>query len=219
MTAAATATTATVDAATITPLQYLRALLDANATPSAIFRLEAAARRVRCRARAADLREPGRAGRRGVVPEGREAAVVGRAEPAERDVLGRLQHAVANLFRRLDVRVDRIRDTDEDLLVGLCVLSDRRQRLRTIAFTRQLDIETSDLELEQRRQEVRVVDVGAVRRVLVSPRAGMHADALTFLGREPLEHRVVECDEVMEDLTGRIQLEREPALVKSIWTA
>ena len=71
----------------------------------------------------ADLRERGLAGRRGVVAEWREPAVVARAELRDRNVFGGLEHAVAHLLRRLDPRIDRIDDADEHHLVRLEVVT------------------------------------------------------------------------------------------------
>src|SRR5215831_4612752 len=61
-----------------------------------------------------DLRERGLARGGGVVAEWREAAVIASAQAAWFDVLRRLQHAVFHLLRRLDPRVDRVNDPDED---------------------------------------------------------------------------------------------------------
>ena len=71
-----------------------------------------------------DLRERDVARRRGVVAEGREAAVVASCRAARRDVLRRLEDAVAHLLRRLDARVDRVDDADEDPLARRQVLAD-----------------------------------------------------------------------------------------------
>ena len=66
----------------------------------------------------ADLGERFLARGRGVVAEGREPAVIGRAELLERNVLRRLQHPVANFFGCFDLRIDWRDDADEDLLIG-----------------------------------------------------------------------------------------------------
>ena len=80
--------------------------LGINALP-----LSALAPPARCRSTRARIFAKAVSRRRGrVVAERREAAVVGRAELLERDVLRRLEHAVAHLLGRLDARVDR-RDT------------------------------------------------------------------------------------------------------------
>ena len=47
-----------------------------------------------------------------------------RAQLLDRDVLGRLEHAVADLLRCLDARIDRRHDADEDALIRLHVLAD-----------------------------------------------------------------------------------------------
>src|SRR5207302_9455719 len=72
----------------------------------------------------ADLceRRVGGSGRVGA--EGRESAVIGRTQLLARDDLGGFQYAVAHLFGRLDVRIDRVDHAGEDLVLGPGALSD-----------------------------------------------------------------------------------------------
>ena len=129
----------------------------------------------------ADLGEGGVAAGRGVVAERREAAIVGGAELGDRDVPRRLEHAIAHFLRRLDARIDRGDDADEDALLGLHVLADDLQHALAVALAGERDVEVADLQLEQARQQLGVVDVGAVRGIAVAARAGVHADALAAL--------------------------------------
>ena len=147
-----------------------------------------------------------------VVAERREPAIVRRAQLLDRNVCGRFQDSVPNLFRRLDARVDRRDDADEDPLVGLQVLADDLQDAVAVLFARQGDVEIPRLQLEQARQQLGVIDVPAVGRVAVAARAGVHADALAILGREPRQRKVVQVDEAVEQTAGRIDLDRQPAL-------
>ena len=72
-----------------------------------------------------------------VVAERREAAVVGRAELLDRDVFGRFEDSVSDLFRCLDARVDRGYDADEDPLIRLHVLPDDLQDAPAVLFAGQ----------------------------------------------------------------------------------
>ena len=81
-----------------------------------------------------DLRERGVARRRGVVAERREAAVVGRAELAGFDEPGRLQDPVADLLGRLDPRVDRVDDADEDPAAAGALAEDLSAGSRSVSL-------------------------------------------------------------------------------------
>src|SRR3990172_4141683 len=61
--------------------------------------------------------------RRSVVAERGESAIVSRAQLGDRDVFGGLQDAVADFLGRLDSRVERIDDTDEDALLRFEVIA------------------------------------------------------------------------------------------------
>ena len=125
---------------------------------------------------------------------------------------------VPHLLRRFDVRVDRRDDADEDPLVGLHVLADDLQDARAIAFARQRDVEVPDLQLEQARQQLGVVDVGAVRRIAVAARAGVHADALALSVENRASARLFRSMKLCRSSPdGSIFIARRPS-VKSIWT-
>ena len=68
------------------------------------------------------------------------------------------------------------------------------------------------MHLEQVGQEQRVVDVGAVRRVVIAAGARVHPDPLPLFLREAIEHQVVQRHPVAEELPGRIELQRQAAL-------
>ena len=131
---------------------------------------------------------------------------------SDRDVLGRFEDPVPDLLRRLDARVDRGDDADEDPLVRLHVPPDDPQHAGAVLLARQRDVEVPRLQLEQAGQQLVVVDVRAVGRVAVAARAGMHADAPALLGREPGQRQVVQVDEAVEQMPGRVDLHREAAL-------
>ena len=96
---------------------------------------------------------------------------------------------------RLDARVERVDDADEDPAVAGRMLAEHLEHARPVGLAGELDVEPADVEPEQRRQQVRVVDVGAVGRVLVAARAGVDADPRPFLVRQLAEDLVVQVDE------------------------
>ena len=65
-------------------------------------------------------------------------------------------------------------------------------------------------KLEQAGQQLGVIDVGAVRRIAVAAGTRVHADALALGVREPRQREIVEVDEAVQQLPGRIDLDREP---------
>src|SRR5205809_7452834 len=101
---------------------------------------------------------------------------------------------------------------DDYPLAGLDALLHEAQRLAAVGLTRALDVEVRHLQLEERGQEVCVVNVGAVRRVPIAARTGVDADPLPLFGGEALEHLVVQVDERLEQPLRWIELDREPAL-------
>ena len=92
------------------------------------------------------------------------------------------------------------------------MLRDDVEDAARVLLARHLDVDVADVELEQVRQQLGVVDVGAVRRVHVPARARVHADPGTLVVGEALEDAVVERHEVPEKPARRIELAREPAL-------
>ena len=60
---------------------------------------------------------------------------------------------------------------------GFRCCADDLQHAAPVRLAGQRDVEVADLELEQARQQLGVVDVGAVGRVAVAARTGVHADA------------------------------------------
>lgn len=75
------------------------------------------------------------------------------------------EDAIPDLLRCFHLRIDRVGDTDEDALTWLQDLTDRLEHPFRIAFTGELEVEGPRVELEEERQQVRVGEVGAVRRV------------------------------------------------------
>src|ERR1700730_11450378 len=103
------------------------------------------------------------------------------------DELRGLQHSVANLRGRLDARVDRIRDADEDPPIAGGVLAQNPENTRPILLAGELNEEVVDLELEECRQQIRVVHVGAMCRILIASRTGVDANGTTLRGSEECE--------------------------------
>ena len=73
-----------------------------------------------------------------------------------------------------------------------------------------MHVEVAHLELEQRRQQLGVVDIRAVGGVLVASGARVDADPFAFLPREAVQDAVDQVDERPQELLGRIELHREP---------
>ena len=137
---------------------------------------------------------------------------VRRSELVERNVFRCFQDAVAYLFGRLDRRVDRVGDSDEDPLSGSQVRADRLEHRRSVGLAGQLQVEPSRIQVEQPRHECGVVDVGAVRRVLVASGAAVNADPLLLFGRETTEDGVVQVEELAEQPARRVELQRQSRL-------
>ena len=128
---------------------------------------------------------------------------------AARYVLACEKNAVPDLLRGLDTGIDRIGHADEHDLIRPTVLTNDPEHPLRIGFARQLDIETPHAKLEQRGEQAGIVDIGAVRRVAIAPRARVHADPLSLLLRKVIENAVVQGNELFEEPAGAIELERE----------
>jgi hypothetical protein len=74
------------------------------------------------------------------------------------------------------------------------------------------DVEVARLQLEETRQQLGVVDVGAVRRIAVGPGASVHADALSISRREAGEGHVVQINEPMKQVAGGVDLDCQAGL-------
>ena len=84
-----------------------------------------------------------------------------------------------------------------------------RTRTRS-ALAGEGDVEVPDHQLEEAGQQLGVIDVPAVGRVAVAAGAGVDADAPAVLGGEPRQRQVVQVDEAVEELAGRVDLDRQP---------
>ena len=135
--------------------------------------------------------------------ERREAAVVGRAEAFGRDEVRRPDQRVAHLLGALHPRVLRVDHADVGELrhavrVVAEVLADQPVDVILVPLAGELDQEVAGVHHEHARQQVVVVDVGAVHRVAVAARAGVDADLRSLLGAESGQHPVVELDKVRQ---------------------
>ena len=74
----------------------------------------------------------------------------------------------------------------------------------------QLDVEVAAVQVEELGSSAGVVDVGAVGRVLVAARAGVHADTARSAA-EPVQHVIVQVDEIVEQPAAGVELERQPS--------
>ena len=159
-----------------------------------------------------DLGERGLARGRDIVAERGEAAIVGAAEPLRTQMLSRFQNALAHLLGSLDARVDGIGDADIDRLPGPPFARDDVQRPRAVRLARHLHEEAPGIDGEQVRQQLGIVDIGGMRRILVAAGAGMHPDAGALGVGEARQHRVVEGHEIPQQSARRVELAAQPAL-------
>ena len=159
----------------------------------------------------ANLGERGLAGGGGVVGEWREPAIVGGPELIDRDVACRFKDAIADELGRLDRRVDRRHHPDEHPLIGLEMPADDLEHVDPIALAGQRHVEVPHLQLEQARQQLRIVDIGTVRRIAIAARTGVHAEPVPIFDGEPRQRQVVQVDEAVQQLPRRVDLHRQPA--------
>ena len=85
----------------------------------------------------------------GVICEGREAAVVSRAQLRWGKMFGSKQDSLTYLLRRLHRRIDGIDNSDKHDLIRLKVLANDLQYPLGILFARQLDIKTPRVDPEE----------------------------------------------------------------------
>ena len=144
---------------------------------------------------------------RGVVAERREAAVVGRAEAA-----GSMKRAASSTRSRTSSGVSirgssgSVTPTNMRRSPTACwprIPSTRSRSCSLESWT----IERVHVQAEEAGQQGRVVDVGAVGRVLVAAGAGVDAHLRPLVLREPAEDPVVQVDEGVQQAAGRIELE------------
>src|SRR5436305_1995332 len=81
--------------------------------------------------------------------------------------------AVAKLVRALDAGIDRVDDADEDARAAGRVFADEAEHAAGVGLTRELDVEAAGGQAQEAGEELRVVDVETVRRVLVAAGAGV----------------------------------------------
>ena len=89
---------------------------------------------------------------------------------------------------------------------------DEIQHAETIPLARQLNIEVGDAQLEQAREQLRVVDIRAVRRIAVATRTRVDAEPPPLLVAEAIEHAIVERDEGAQQSQARVQLHGQAPL-------
>ncbi len=92
------------------------------------------------------------------------------------------------------------------------MFADDPEDVGAVPLARESDVEAPRLQLEQAGQQLGVVDVRAVRRMEIVPRAGMDPDAPACFGRETREREVVQVDEAVEQIPGGVDLHGQPSL-------
>ena len=80
-----------------------------------------------------------------------------------------------------------------------------------VPLTRKCNVEVSHLQLKQTRQQLGVIDIRTVRRIEVAAGTGMNPDAASFLRCEPLQREVVQVNEAVEKMPGRIDFYGQPS--------
>src|SRR5207253_7235528 len=158
-----------------------------------------------------DLGESSVTARGSVVAKRREPAVVGGAKVLDRYVVAGFEYPVAHFFRGLDAWVGGSSDSDEHPVIRFSIFADDFQDVAAVPFTRERDVEVPRLQLEQARQQLRVIDVLAVGRIEIVPRAGMDPDAPALFRREPRQREIVQVDEAVEEMPGGIDLDGQPS--------
>src|SRR5580704_11541320 len=126
-----------------------------------------------------------------VVSERREAAVIGCSQRLHGNKFCCFEHAISYRLRTFDFSINGVRDPYEEHLTGFKQGSDGAEHAPAIGLAGHLNIEAADLQVEQWGQQIRVVHIGAMRGVMVSPGAGMHSDPLTLNIRKSVEHEVI----------------------------
>ena len=190
------------------PQQFLLVVVLPPLTASEYCRGERGARHAR-----PDLCERRVAGRGSVVAERREAAIVRRAQLLRPGYTGRLPGPGPGLLpqSRCAGRSVRRRRRRPDGLAFMCRRMIFRMRI-AVPFARESDVEIPDHQLEEAGQQIGVIDLPAVGRVAVGAGAGVHADPLAVLGGEPRQRQVVQVYEAVQEVPGRVDLDRQPSL-------
>src|SRR5207245_6475782 len=102
--------------------------------------------------------------------------------------------------RRLYARVARRDDADENPLLRFAVFADDLQGAPPVRLGRKRDVEIPSLQLEQGRQQLRVVDVRAVCGTEIIARARVDADAPALVRRKAREREIVQIDEAVQKM-------------------
>ena len=129
----------------------------------------------------------------------------------DRYVLGRFEYTVPYVLWGLDARSDRSDYSDEDPLIRLQVFAYDFQDVLAVPLTSKRDVEISRLQAKQAGQQLCIVDVGAVRRIKIISRAGVDTDAPALLWLEPRQREVVQVNEAVEKISGRVDLHGQPS--------
>ncbi len=129
----------------------------------------------------------------------------------DRYVLRRFQYTVAHFFRGLNVGVDWSSDSHKNPLIRFPVFANNFQSVAAVPLTRQRDVEISRLQLKQAGQQLCVIDIRAMRRIEIIPRAGMDPDAPALFWREPRQREIVEVNEAVKEVPRRIDLHGQPS--------
>jgi hypothetical protein len=112
----------------------------------------------------------------GVIGEGSEAAVIGGSELCCGEEGCRFKDAVTDLKWGFNLRIDRVDDADEDGVIRLKELAYQLKDSFSVGFAGHLEVEASGVQLEEIRQQLGIIHVGAVGGVVIASGADVNSD-------------------------------------------
>jgi hypothetical protein len=98
----------------------------------------------------------------------------------QRNIVGGLEHAIADFLGSFNLRIDRGDHTHEDELIWFHVLSDYLEHSLAVFFNREGHIEIAGIQLEQAGKEFSIINLGAVGGIPIATGARMHTDFLAI---------------------------------------
>src|SRR6266403_1210193 len=120
-----------------------------------------------------DLGKSSLAARGSVIAKRRESAVVSRTKVLNRYVLSGFEYHVPHFFRSFNAGIGWSSNPHENALVRFPVFVNDFQSVSAVALARHRDVKIAGLQLKQAWQQLCVIDIRAVRRIEIIPRARM----------------------------------------------
>ncbi len=91
-------------------------------------------------------------------------------------------------------------------MLGLHVVADDFEDARAVAIAGEGNVEIADFQFKQTREQLGVVHLRAVRGIAIAARTGVNPESLALVGGKSRQGEVVEIDEAVQQLAGRIDL-------------